>query len=122
MLGLFDESEYACSVALRLAEHPRFTGSLGEARAREFVAGELSSMGYEVRLEGFKVKVFEILRAEPEVVSARYAGWPFNGGLWNFATKSSWASSATSAHTARLRTCALLIGTTRYSAREGCAT
>jgi len=79
MPGLFSEAGYAYSVAVRLAEHPRFTGSMGEALARELVAGELSSMGYEVRLEGFRVKVFEILRAELEVLEPRRRPVPCSG-------------------------------------------
>jgi hypothetical protein len=60
MLGLFGEAEYAYRLALRLASTPRFTGSKGEAEARELLARELSSFGYSVSFEPFKVKVYEV--------------------------------------------------------------
>jgi len=68
MLGLFSEAEYAYLLALRLASNPRFTGSEGEARARELLARELSSFGYSVSFEPFKVKVYEVKRASLEVL------------------------------------------------------
>jgi Iap family predicted aminopeptidase len=68
MLGLFGEAEYAYRLALRLASTPRFTGSKGEAEARELLARELSSFGYSVSLEPFKVKVYEVERASLEVL------------------------------------------------------
>jgi len=65
---LFGEAEYAYRLALRLASTPRFTGSKGEAEARELLARELSSFGYSVSLEPFKVKVYEVERASLEVL------------------------------------------------------
>jgi Iap family predicted aminopeptidase len=68
VLGLFSEAEYAYRLALRLASTPRFTGSKGEAEARELLARELSSFGYSVSFEPFKVKVYEVERASLEVL------------------------------------------------------
>jgi Iap family predicted aminopeptidase len=68
MLGLFGEAEYAYRLALRLASTPRFTGSKGEAEARELLARELSSFGYSVSFEPFKVKVYEVEQASLEVL------------------------------------------------------
>jgi Iap family predicted aminopeptidase len=68
MLGLFSEAEYAYRLALQLASTPRFTGSRGEAEARELLARELSSFGYSVSFEPFKVKVYEVERASLEVL------------------------------------------------------
>lgn len=65
---MFGEAEYAYRLALRLASTPRFTGSKGEAEARELLARELSSFGYSVSLEPFKVKVYEVERASLEVL------------------------------------------------------
>ncbi|MEM0023066.1 MAG: M28 family peptidase [Thermofilaceae archaeon] len=84
MRSLFSDARYAYELALRLSSEPRFTGSEGEARARELVVRELSSMGYDVRLEPFKVKVYEIRRAElealePERRSVECAGVGFSG-------------------------------------------
>lgn len=68
MLGLFSEAEYAYRLALQLASTPRFTGSREEAEARELLARELSSFGYSVSFEPFKVKVYEVKRASLEVL------------------------------------------------------
>jgi Iap family predicted aminopeptidase len=68
MLGLFSEAEYAYRLALQLASTPRFTGSKGEAEARELLARELSSFGYSVSFEPFKVKVYEVERASLEAL------------------------------------------------------
>ncbi len=65
---MFSEAEYAYRLALRLASTPRFTGSKGEAEARELLARELSSFGYSVSFEPFKVKVYEVERASLEVL------------------------------------------------------
>jgi len=68
MLGLFGEAEYAYRLALQLASTPRFTGSRGEAEARELLARELSSFGYSVSFEPFKVKVYDVKRVSLEVL------------------------------------------------------
>ena len=68
MRNLFPESSYAYELAGLLASRPRFTGSEGETKAREIVARELTGFGYDVELEPCKVKVFEIKRAELEVL------------------------------------------------------
>ena len=68
MFRLFAESLYAYELARALASQPRFTGSDGEARARELVVKELSGFGYDVRLEPFRVRVFEVERAALEVI------------------------------------------------------
>lgn len=68
MRNLFPESSYAYGLAQLLASRARFTGSEGEAKARETVARELSSFGYDVKLDPFKVRVFEIKHARLEVL------------------------------------------------------
>lgn len=65
---MFGEAEYAYRLALRLASTPRFTGSKGETEARELLARELSSFGYSVSFEPFKVKVYEVEQASLEVL------------------------------------------------------
>lgn len=65
---MFSEADYAYRLASRIASTPRFTGSREEAEARELLAQELSSFGYSVDLEPFKVKVYEVKRASLEVL------------------------------------------------------
>lgn len=81
---VFEMARYAYNIAVQLASEPRFTGSEGEARARELIVREFSSLGYDVKLEPFKVKVYEVKRAslevvEPRVGSVECAGVGFSG-------------------------------------------
>ncbi len=62
-------AEYAYRIAVELASQPRFAGSEGERRAREIVCRELESFGYEVKLEPFTTKVYEVKKAELKVTS-----------------------------------------------------
>ncbi|MEM1508394.1 MAG: M20/M25/M40 family metallo-hydrolase [Thermofilaceae archaeon] len=62
-------AEYAYEIAVKLASQSRFAGSEGESIAREIVYRELESFGYEVKLEAFLTKVYEVKKAELRVIS-----------------------------------------------------
>ncbi|MCS7104425.1 MAG: M28 family peptidase [Thermofilaceae archaeon] len=84
MQKLFQEAQHAYDVAVQLASEPRFTGSEGEAKAREFIVRELKNLGYDVKLEPFKVKVYQVKHVslevlEPRIGSVECTGVGFSG-------------------------------------------
>ncbi len=68
---MFDPS-YAASLAARLAEKPRFTGTPGERRGAEIISGELKAAGYDVRREGFRVETYRVVEARLESLSPSF--------------------------------------------------
>lgn len=49
--------------------YPRFTGTDGEKRAKEYIVNTLKKYGYEVKEEPFKVYTYRIEKAELEVIA-----------------------------------------------------
>lgn len=59
--------------------YPRFTGSSGEASAREYIKEKLQSFGYTPVLEDFRTKTFEIMKSKVEITNHELGEIPCSG-------------------------------------------
>ncbi|RLE76879.1 MAG: hypothetical protein DRJ44_03275 [Thermoprotei archaeon] len=60
---------YIAKTLKKLASTSRFTGSTGEAKAKEFIVSQLESFGLYVKLQPFQVDVYNIEKARLEVLN-----------------------------------------------------